>query len=101
MPGNAASTVNNTRRSSIALPARHGRQPGLRLNLIFLVLAFYRLFKGMGWNPAVLVVMFGGVMPALRLVGHGLNSDGAIQIRSCRFAIPLVFMRSGGQRAKR
>jgi len=33
--------------------------------LIFLVLAFYRLFKGVDQNLAVLVVIFGGVMPAL------------------------------------
>jgi Domain of unknown function (DUF4386) len=33
--------------------------------LIFLTLAFYRLFKGVDQNLAVLVVIFGGVMPAL------------------------------------
>jgi hypothetical protein len=33
--------------------------------LIFLVMAFYRLFKGVDQNLAVLVVIFGGVMPAL------------------------------------
>src|SRR5260221_746477 len=33
--------------------------------LILLVLAFYRLFKGVDQNLAVLVVIFGGVMPAL------------------------------------
>jgi len=33
--------------------------------LIFLTLAFYRLFKGVDQNLAVLVVILGGVMPAL------------------------------------
>src|SRR5713101_1723900 len=33
--------------------------------LIFLTLAFYRLFKAVDQNLAVLVVIFGGVMPAL------------------------------------
>jgi hypothetical protein len=33
--------------------------------LIFLALAFYRLFKGVDQNLAVLVVILGGVMPAL------------------------------------
>ena len=33
--------------------------------LIFLVLAFYRLFKAVDQNLAVLVVIFGGVMPAV------------------------------------
>src|SRR5882672_6068497 len=33
--------------------------------LVLLGLAFYRLFKGVDRNLAVLVVIFGGVMPAL------------------------------------
>ncbi|HKW89065.1 MAG TPA: DUF4386 domain-containing protein [Candidatus Acidoferrales bacterium] len=33
--------------------------------LIFLVMAFYRLFKSVDQNLTVLVVIFGGVMPAL------------------------------------
>ena len=33
--------------------------------LIFLVLAFYRLFQGVDRNLAILVVIFGGIMPAL------------------------------------
>lgn len=44
--------------------------------LIFLVLAFYRLFKGVDQNLAVQVVIFGGVMPAL-IYFVGVVSDGA------------------------
>jgi hypothetical protein len=44
--------------------------------LIFLVLAFYRLFKGVDRNLAVLVVIFGGVMPAL-INFVGVVSDAA------------------------
>lgn len=44
--------------------------------LIFLVLAFYRLFKGVDQNLAVMVVIFGGVMPAL-LYFVGVVSDAA------------------------
>jgi uncharacterized protein DUF4386 len=44
--------------------------------LIFLVLAFYRLFEGVDRNLAVLVVIFGGVMPAL-LDFVGVVSDAA------------------------
>jgi hypothetical protein len=44
--------------------------------LIFLVLAFYRLFKGVDQNLAVLVVIFGGVMPAL-IDFVGVVSDAA------------------------
>ena len=44
--------------------------------LILLVLAFYRLFKGVDQNLAVLVVIFGGVMPAL-INFVGVVSDAA------------------------
>ncbi len=44
--------------------------------LIFLTLAFYRLFKGVDPNLAVMVVIFGGVMPAL-IDFVGVVSDAA------------------------
>lgn len=44
--------------------------------LIFLTLAFYRLFKGVDQNLAVLVVILGGVMPAL-IDFVGVVSDAA------------------------
>jgi hypothetical protein len=44
--------------------------------LIFLTLAFYRLFQGVDQNLAVLVVIFGGVMPAL-INFVGVVSDSA------------------------
>src|SRR5712692_5879375 len=44
--------------------------------LIFLTLALYRLFKGVDQNLAVLVVIFGGVMPAL-INFVGIVSDAA------------------------
>jgi uncharacterized protein DUF4386 len=46
------------------------------LIVIFLVLAFYRLFKGVDQDLAVLVVIFGGIMPALILF-VGVVSDAA------------------------
>src|SRR5258706_15938575 len=63
--GNAAATANNI--------AAHERlfRLGIAADLIgavvliFLTLAFYRLFKGVDQYLAVLVVIFGGVMPAL------------------------------------
>jgi hypothetical protein len=45
--------------------------------LIFLVLAFYRLFKGVDPSLAVMVVIFGGVMPAL-INFIGVVSDAAV-----------------------
>ena len=44
--------------------------------LIFLTMTFYRLFKGVDQNLAVLVVIFGGVMPAL-IDFVGVVSDAA------------------------
>jgi hypothetical protein len=63
--GNAAATVNNIATHQWLF--RFGVLADLlcAVILIFLVLAFYRLFKDVDLNLAVLVVIFGGVMPAL------------------------------------
>ena len=46
--------------------------------LIFLVLAFYRLFKGVDPYLAVLVVILGGVMPAVIYFVNVVNDLGAL-----------------------
>lgn len=63
--GNAAATANNI--AAHQLLFRLGIVADLicAVILIFLTLAFYRLFKGVDQNLAVLVVVLGGVMPAL------------------------------------
>ena len=48
--------------------------------LIFLVLAFYRLFKGVDQYLAVLVVIFGGVMPALIYFVNVVSDAGALMV---------------------
>ena len=48
--------------------------------LIFLTLAFYRLFKGVDQHLAVLVVIFGGVMPALISFVGAASDAGALTI---------------------
>jgi hypothetical protein len=48
--------------------------------LIFLVLAFYKLFKGVGQNLAVLVVIFGGVMPAVIDFVSVVNDAAALMV---------------------
>jgi hypothetical protein len=54
--------------------------------LIFLVLAFYRLFRGVDRNLAVLVVIFGGVMPALiNFVGVVSDSAALMVVRGGDF----------------
>jgi len=74
--GNATATVNNIAAHEWLF--RFGIVGDLACGviLIFLVLAFYRLFKGVDQNLAVLVVIFGGVMPAL-LDFVGVVSDAA------------------------
>src|SRR5690349_9509082 len=63
--GNATATVNNIAAHEWLF--RFGIVGDLVCGviLIFLVLAFYRLFQGVDQHLAVLVVIFGGVMPAL------------------------------------
>jgi len=48
--------------------------------LIFLVLAFYRLFKGVDQQLAVLLVITGGVMPALINFVNVVNDAGALMV---------------------
>jgi hypothetical protein len=48
--------------------------------LIFLVLAFYKLFKGVDQNLAVQVVIFGGVMPAIIDFVSVVNDAAALMI---------------------
>src|SRR5882672_12335402 len=48
--------------------------------LIFLVLAFYRLFKGVDQQLAVLLVIVGGVMPALIICVNVVNDAGALLV---------------------
>src|SRR6266851_5532743 len=48
--------------------------------LIFLALAFYRLFAGVDRNLAVLVVIFGGVMPALIYFVGVVDDLGALMV---------------------
>ena len=63
--GNASATVNNI--ASHEWLFRFGIAGDLACGviLIFLTLAFYRLFKGVDQYLAVLVVIFGGIMPAI------------------------------------
>jgi hypothetical protein len=78
--GNAAATANNI--------AAHERlfRLGIAADLIgavvlvFLTLAFYRLFKGVDQYLAVLVVIFGGIMPALIYFVGVVDDFGALTV---------------------
>lgn len=72
--------------------------------LIFLVLAFYRLFKGVDRSLAVLVVILGGVMPAVIYFVNVVNDLGALMVaqgpdflsafdKPQRDALAMVFLR--------
>ena len=78
VPGNAPATVNNIAAHEWLF--RFGIVGDLVCGviLIFLVLAFYRLFEGVDQNLAVLVVILGGVMPALLTFVNVVSDAGAL-----------------------
>jgi len=74
--------------------------------LIFLTLAFYRLFKGVDQNLAVLVVIFGGVMPGMiDLVGAVYDAAALMVVHGADFlsvfdkpqrdALAMLFLKLG------
>jgi hypothetical protein len=78
VPDNASATVNNIAAHEWLF--RFGMVGDLvgAVILIFLVLAFYRLFKGVDQYLAVLVVILGGVMPALLYFVNVVSDAGAL-----------------------
>src|ERR1700731_1784851 len=78
--GDAAATVNNIAAHEWLF--RFGIIGDLlgAVVLIFLVLAFYRLFKDVDQYLAVLVVIFGGIMPALINFVGVVSDTGALMV---------------------
>jgi Domain of unknown function (DUF4386) len=78
--GNATATVNNI--ASHEWLFRFGMVGELvgAVVLIFLVLAFYRLFQRVDQYLAVLVVILGGVMPALIIFVNVVRDAGALMV---------------------
>jgi len=76
--GDAAATAANIAAHSLLF--RIGMASDLLggLLLIFLVLAFYRLFKGVDQHLAVLLVITGGIMPALLNFVSVVHDAGAL-----------------------
>ena len=76
--GNATATANNI--AAHELLFRLGILADLfcGIVLIFIVLAFYRLFKGVDQNLAVLMVILGGVLPAAVDFFNVLNDAAAL-----------------------
>jgi hypothetical protein len=78
--GNAPATVNNIAAHEWLFRLGIVGDLVCGVILIFLVLAFYRLFKGVDQYLAVLVVILGGVMPALINFVSVVNDAGALMI---------------------
>jgi Domain of unknown function (DUF4386) len=78
--GNATATVNNIAAHEWLF--RFGMVGDLlgAVILIFLVLAFYRLFKDVDQYLAVLVVILGGVMPAVIYFVNVVSDAGALMV---------------------
>jgi hypothetical protein len=78
--GNASATVNNIAAHEWLFRLGIVADLVCGVILIFLVLAFYRLFKGVDQNLAVLVVILGGVMPAIIDFFNVVNDAGALMV---------------------
>jgi len=78
--GNATATVNNIAAHEWLF--RYGIVSELAgaVVLVLLGLAFYRLFKGVDQHLAVLVVIFGGVMPALLFLVDVVSDAAALMV---------------------
>jgi hypothetical protein len=80
VPGNATATVNNIAAHELLFRLGIAGDLAGAVILIFLTLAFYRLFAGVDRNLAVLVVIFGGVMPALIYFVGVVSDFGALMV---------------------
>jgi uncharacterized protein DUF4386 len=78
--GNAAATVNNIAAHESLFRLGIVSDLFCGVVLIFLVLAFYRLFKGVDESLAAQVVIFGGVMPALIIFVNVVSDAGALMV---------------------
>jgi hypothetical protein len=78
VPGNATATVNNIVAHETLFRLGIAGDLACAVILIFLTLAFYRLFAGVDRNLAVQVVIFGGVMPSLILFVGVVSDFGAL-----------------------
>jgi len=104
---NASATVNNLAEHELLFRFCIVAELAGAIILILLTLAFYRLFAGVDRNLAVLVVILGGVMPAvLYFVGAGCELAALRIVRGANFlsafdkpqqdALALLFLRLNG-----
>src|SRR5438874_2996055 len=104
---NASATVNNLAAHELLFRFGIVAELAGAIILVLLTLAFYRLFAGVERNLAVLVVILGGVMPAvLYFVGVGCELAALRIVREANFlsafdkpqqdALALLFLRLHG-----
>jgi hypothetical protein len=80
VPGNATATANNIAAHETLFRLGIATDLFCGTILIFLVLALYRLFKGVDQNHAVLMVILGGVLPAAIDFFNVLNDAAALML---------------------
>jgi Domain of unknown function (DUF4386) len=86
VPGNAAATADNIAAHELLFRLGIAADLICAVILIFLVLAFYRLFRGVDQNLAVQVAIFGGVMPAvIYFVGVVADAGALMMVRGTDF----------------
>jgi hypothetical protein len=84
--GNASATVNNIAAHERLFRLGIVADLACAVILIFLVLAFYRLFKGVDQNLVVLVVIVGGIMPSvIDFVGVVYDVGALMAVRGADF----------------
>ena len=77
---NAAATVNNIASHQMLFKLGIAADLGAAVVLVFLTLALYRLLAGVDRHLAVLVVIFGGVLPALIYFVSVVDDFGALMV---------------------
>ena len=83
--GNAAATV-----ASCFFPSASSANLAGAVSLVFLVLAFYRLFAGVDRSRAVQEMIFRGVMPATLYFVNGVSDAAALMVvREGDFPFPI------------
>src|SRR6266568_855755 len=106
--GNATATANNIAAHELLFRLGVATDLFCGTILIFLVLALYRLLKGVDQNLAVLMVILGGVLPAAVDFFNVLNDAAALMLvrgadflsvfdKPQRDALAMLFLRLHGQ----
>ncbi|HKW44210.1 MAG TPA: DUF4386 domain-containing protein [Candidatus Eremiobacteraceae bacterium] len=80
VPDNAAATINNILANETLFRSGMVSDLAAGVVLIFLVLAFYRLFESVDKNLAIQVVIFGGVLPAVIDFVNVVTDAGALTV---------------------